>query len=182
MSFPSLWMWLSSERSVVCVNIHELGQIHSTSEILVNSNSKAWSNEHWVTSYMKIYIHIDNLNWYSLSMNIYGTTQNSTEKEGHPLFFKHSWIIQLYFTQQNNDVYLFCPWIWSLARGWQAQHVSVMRSWTSLLWAACCEPLPRWLIHRAVSLVAQLNSWSEPPFLSKWAPLPAGCLGFLRVW
>lgn len=85
--FPSLWMWLPSKRSVVCVNIHELGQIHSASEILVNSYSKAWSNEHWVASYVKIYIHIDNLNWYSLLMNIYGTIQNITEKEGHSIFF-----------------------------------------------------------------------------------------------
>lgn len=44
--FPSLWMWLLAERSVVCVNIHELGQIHGVSEILVNLYSRAWSNEH----------------------------------------------------------------------------------------------------------------------------------------
>ena len=73
--------------SCVCVNIHELGQIHSASEILVNSYLKPWPNEHWVASYMKIYIHIDNLNWYPLFMNIYDNIQSTAEKEGHPTFF-----------------------------------------------------------------------------------------------
>lgn len=105
MSFPSLWMWLPSERSVVCVNIHELCQIHSTSEILVNSNSKAWSNEHWMTSYTKIYIHIDNLNWYS-SMNIYGITHKIAQKKRDILYLSLS-IHELYSYTLLNKIIMF---------------------------------------------------------------------------
>ena len=35
----------------------------------------------------------------------------------------------------NNSNYLLWPWIWSLGKTWQEQHVPVMSSGTGLLWA-----------------------------------------------
>ena len=58
---------------------------------------------------MKIYIHIDNLNWYSLSMNIYGTTQNSREKEGHPLFFLNIHELYSYILLNKIIMFIYIP-------------------------------------------------------------------------